>query len=170
MITSQSRGAAAACVLPLCSCVCALGVAKVWVTSALARSCVAQVLVVGALTVLRVELQDGGHRWNDIKSSLSAECNWPQHAENGLWNVRGGSNNWFFPRMQNPGQGCLESNLQEQFSSGWLAYLLKVPRGRGRDKTHLRPRSRRTAVTELLRGQRGATSTSLTHHLCMYAV
>lgn len=39
-----------------------LGVAKVWATSALARSSVAQVLVVGALTVLRVELQDGGHR------------------------------------------------------------------------------------------------------------
>lgn len=58
--------------------------AKVWVTTALARSFVAQVLVVGALTVLGVELQDGGHLGNDIKSSLSAGCNWPQHAENGL--------------------------------------------------------------------------------------
>lgn len=69
---------------PLSCCICALGVAKVWVTSPLTRSFVAQVLVVGALTVLRVELQDGGHLGNDIKSSLSAECNWPQHAENGL--------------------------------------------------------------------------------------
>lgn len=74
----------AAVLLPLCCCICVLGVAKVWVTSALARSFVAQVLVVGALTVLRVELQDGGHLGNDIKSSLSAGCNWPQHAENGL--------------------------------------------------------------------------------------
>lgn len=65
-------------------CVCAPGVAKVWVTSALARSLAAQVLVVGALTALRVELQDGGHLGNDIKSGLSAGCNWPQHAENGL--------------------------------------------------------------------------------------
>lgn len=65
-------------------CVCVPGVAKVWVTSALARSLAAQVLVVGALTALRVELQDGGHLGNDIKSGLSAGCNWPQHAENGL--------------------------------------------------------------------------------------
>lgn len=65
-------------------CVCVPGVAKVWVTGALARSLAAQVLVVGALTALRVELQDGGHLGNDIKSGLSAGRNWPQHAENGL--------------------------------------------------------------------------------------
>lgn len=73
-----------AAVLSFSCCICVLGVAKVWVTSTLARSFVAQVLVVGALTVLHVEQQDGGHRGNDIKSSLSAGCNWPQHAENGL--------------------------------------------------------------------------------------
>lgn len=65
--------------------------------------------------------------------------------------------------MQNPGQGCLVSNLQEQFSPGWLAYLLKVPRGTARDNTHLRPWSRWTAVTVLLRGQRLFTSNLLPH-------
>lgn len=66
--------------------------------------------------------------------------------------------------MQNPGQACLVRNIQEQFSPGWLAYLLKVPRGRGRDNTHLRPRSRGTAMAVLLRGQqRGFTSNFLPH-------
>lgn len=84
--TAVRTGLAAAASLPLSGpgCVCASGVAKVWVTSALARSSAAQALVVGALTALRVELRDGGHLGNDIKSGLSAGCNWPQHAENGL--------------------------------------------------------------------------------------
>lgn len=56
--TAVRTGLAAAASLPLsgAGCVCASGVAKVWVTSALARSSAAQALVVGALTALRVEL------------------------------------------------------------------------------------------------------------------